>query len=181
MVVSMVAGASSWRALRLAENYSPARNGICRCASALLDRGSFCSAIFYRTTTGLLFDEHVGRLRALGCGSLGAHAASPADRRRSDRRIRGSDTRCGCALPSAIVAECRRRLGRNRGPFYRLAHTDGHSHFAVARVSALRRKHWCRSRAFRRVGHLLCKTRTAKTCFDLTCALDGPDWISHDR
>src|SRR3954453_14304992 len=69
--------------------YPPTRDQFRRCITILLDGRGVLSAALFGTATGLLFDEHVERVRALGSHGLGSN--------------------------SPILA----RGGRDRGGFYR--------------------------------------------------------------
>ena len=104
VVVSVVDRNSSRNSFCLAQSDAAARNRICRCFAALLDGRGFSAAAAPRTTPGLLFDEHVERVRALGCVGLATDAAPAANCRNQrtgdDRNIRG---RVYAAFPTLVA------------------------------------------------------------------------------
>src|SRR5438093_1309764 len=87
----MVDRALARRCFCLAPCDSTARNQFHGGTAALLDGGGFYSAAVSGTTAGLLFDDHVGRIRALGGGCMGANTAGFTRRRCNRRRTRGRD------------------------------------------------------------------------------------------
>src|SRR6266404_5635937 len=82
LVVSVVDCDCSWRDRCLAKNSSTARARILRSVAALLDGGRFSAAAAHRPASGLLFDEHVERVRYFCRDRVGTARAKMATRRR---------------------------------------------------------------------------------------------------
>ena len=95
----------------LAPCYPAARSQFRRCIAVLLDGCGVHSAALFGTATGLLFDEYVERVCALGSHGLGSHSPIVAGRRRGRGGRHRSDP-CG---RSAFHGACRECIERNVG------------------------------------------------------------------
>ena len=98
----------AWRA-----GISSARDRIRRRPAALLDGGRSSPALFPRSTAGLLFHEHVGRVRHFRRHGLGAHAA--LDPRRRSLRLLAARPR-GRVHRLAAAASCCENANGQWGP-----------------------------------------------------------------
>src|SRR5207248_6839162 len=78
----MVDRAAAGHHFCLAPRYPTAGDQFRRCVTILLDGGGIHSAALFGTATGLLFDEYVERVRALGSHGLGSDSPIVARRRR---------------------------------------------------------------------------------------------------
>src|SRR5262249_549042 len=72
LVVSMVDRVATGRHFCLGSCYPAARDQFRRCITTLLDGCGVHSAALFGTATGLLFDEYVERVCALGRNGLGS-------------------------------------------------------------------------------------------------------------
>ena len=124
LVVPVDGRDSARRFPRLAARFSSARNRVCRCPPALLDGRGLHPALRHRSATGLLFDEHVGRLRDLRRDRLGTDAALDQDRRRLRRARDRPRRRLRRVAFAGALAQRRRPMGRDRGALHGLAHPD---------------------------------------------------------
>src|ERR1700686_878265 len=82
LVVPMVDRALARGALGMAASDAAARNRIYGCFAPLLDGCVFFAAAFPRTAPGLLFNEYVERICALGGGGVAKNAGTTAPGRR---------------------------------------------------------------------------------------------------
>src|SRR5207245_11762065 len=115
---------------------------ICRCFAALLDGGGFPAAASHRTAPGLLFDERVERIRALGGDDVVESAGTTAPR----RRWLAWSCRTRHRLPRTVSSEIDRRNGRTSGQcgyeLDSLARLATHSRSSLAGL-ALSVRHHC--------------------------------------
>src|SRR6201984_1644130 len=109
----MVDRVAAGRDFFLAPCYAAAGDQFRRCITTLLDGRGVHSATLFGTATGLLFDEYVERVRALGGYGLGPDSSTVA-RRGCDR---GGCYRCDACDGSVVRVACRayfkRKLGSN--------------------------------------------------------------------
>ena len=104
----------------LAPRYPAAGDQFRRCITILLDGCGVHSAALFGTATGLLFDEYVERVRALGSHGLGSDSPIVARRGRDRGGCRRSDP-CGrSAVRGARRACFKRKLGSNGRPLDRV-------------------------------------------------------------
>src|SRR5215208_2648121 len=111
MVVSMVDRVATERDLCLAPCYPAVGDQFRRCLTILLDGCGIHPAPLFGTATGLLFDEYVERVRALGSHCLGPNSPIVA-RSRCDR---GGCHRSDPCVRNAVRGACSACLERKLG------------------------------------------------------------------
>src|ERR1700746_2244088 len=109
----MVDRVAAGRDFFLAPSYAGAGDQFRRCIITLLDGRGVHSAALFGTATGLLFDEYVERVRALGSRGLGPDSPDIA-RRGRDCGGGGRSDLCGWRAVRGACRECaERNLGSN--------------------------------------------------------------------
>src|SRR5882724_12852620 len=138
----MVDCALARRCFCLAPCDSTARNQFHGGTAALLDGRSFYSAAVSGTTAGLLFNDHVERIRALGSGCMGANTAGVTCRRCNRCRTRGRDGLGRGILRCGGSARFERKLGSNGCALDSLEGAARHASFHMAGISTFDRDLW---------------------------------------
>ena len=177
----MVDRAFAGRDFRLATGDTAARDRICRCAAALLDGRRLCAAALSWAAPGLLFDEHVERVRALGSRRVGQNVRQIARRRRGRRRSHRYDERRVCRVHFIRGAHSEWSLGDDGCALDGLESLAGHARFNLALISSDAHRH--RPLAHRSLadGALSCFQATRETCRHRPGRCDDSGWALHDR
>ena len=128
----MVDRAAAGRDFCLAPRYAAAGDQFRRCITALLDGRRFRPAALSGTTAGLLFDEYVERVCALGSHGLGPDATMLRAAGAIAVGVIGSDPCGGSALRCARRARFERKLGNDGRALDRLESIARHAHVSVA-------------------------------------------------
>ena len=103
----------------------------------MLDGRRFCPAALSGATAGLLFDEYVERVCALGGTRMGPDATEVARRGRVRRGSHRLDERRGGILPCQRRARFERRLGRDGCALDRLEGITRYAHFSLAGITSI--------------------------------------------
>src|SRR5437899_4213989 len=98
---------------------------------------SFCPAALSGTTAGLLFDEYVERVCALGGSRMGPDATEVARRGRNRRGSHWHDQRHGDILPCRCRALFERKLGDDGRTLDGLDSITRHAHVSMAGLTAI--------------------------------------------
>src|SRR5262249_23647952 len=104
LVVSLVGRRDSWRDCKLEKSDPAARTRIFGGFAAVLDGHWFPAAPLYRPAPGLLFHEHVERVRGLCGNCVGTIIETMATRRRGACRINRNRSRVRDAITTVRLA-----------------------------------------------------------------------------
>ena len=175
----MVDRAVARRYSRLAPGDSAARDQFRGRIAALLDGCCLYSAAVSGTTPGLLFNDHVERIRALGGRRVGSNTAE-ATRRRCNRCRPGRYHNRGNG-----VLYCRRgvrsewKLGNYGRALDGLEGITGHARCDLARISTFGCDLWRVARFSVAGSPVLHFQATRETCGHRPCGLDDPWRTQH--
>src|SRR4029077_1225405 len=181
LVVPMVDRRPARSYLRVAENNKAKGDRLPGCFAFVLDGCDLLASAIARATPGLLFDEHVERVRSLDGHGMGEDAETLAPRRRR------------CALPyrnhdrfvSTRVSELdwgnKRKLGRRRSELDDLACCPTAFYWCLVVAASHVNSHRFVAYHFSPPGHFLNHCAADKTCLRRPGHGHDSDGLKYDR
>jgi len=180
LVVSMVDRAFARRYSRLAPGDSPAGDKFRGGAAALLDGRCFYPAAISWTTPGLLFNDHVERICALGGRRVGSNTAE-VTRRRCNRCRPGRHYNRGSGILSRRRGtRSEWKLGDDGRALDGLEGITRHARCDLAGISTFGCNLWRVARFPFAGSPVLHFQATRETCSHRHRRLDDPGWAQHD-